>query len=607
METIQQTQTKIGTQQNQPLVDATLTLNQTRALEEFIQQLDGNAPRRTVALLGPHGSGKSTLIVELLESPRPRRTTLKRRVLGFVADASLLDTRITPWIQLVNSVLDKLTDLAQPTPPMMIADLKTELRELARLENRNDEAAKVTSDLASAAFAHHWRSAFPRLILDIVMQNNATFVVALDHLERIEPVKAMQLMEAAQYFLGAPGCTTLLLADEASLINHLDQSEAGADGAAMLRKWASARVALKSSNFGKPITKAIARNEAIASPITKTNTGPTDVPAPVLQTLSATGHADEAVTHWRAAMRAIMRRAQDGQPITMSGELMAKVIALRYQAQALFNSARMDAGLLVGLERRIGNPRMAEVGNEFDTLVAADENLKTLLKSQPMFGSVEVRDLATALRLAFSEEAANSLVMEAAAEMGNTGTSRSTLTDLKRTTSNILRSVASTATAATEAIPSSWVNIGTAVATAISLACGLFILDRLIKLLMLSAQTALGGLLQLDVNALLPATNDLANSGASIAAEMVGIGLATLIFLFWGRNHKLHSAALGLIIGGMAANLIDHVAYGAVLNYIHLGQLPAFNLAHVGLLMGGALLLVSMLRNGFVAARTSEG
>ncbi|NJM40956.1 MAG: hypothetical protein HC853_09365, partial [Anaerolineae bacterium] len=129
--------------------------------------------------------------------------------------------------------------------------------------------------------------------------------------------------------------------------------------------------------------------------------------------------------------------------------------------------------------------------NEFDTLVAADENLKTLLKSQPMFGSVEVRDLATALRLAFSEEAANSLVMEAAVEIGHTDTSRSTLTDLKRTTSNILRSVANTANAATEAIPSSWVNIGTAVATAISLACGLFILDRLIKLLMLSAETAL--------------------------------------------------------------------------------------------------------------------
>jgi lipoprotein signal peptidase len=185
--------------------------------------------------------------------------------------------------------------------------------------------------------------------------------------------------------------------------------------------------------------------------------------------------------------------------------------------------------------------------------------------------------------------------MDAPAEVADTG--RSTLTDLKRTTSSILRSVANTATAATEAIPSSWMNIGTAVATAVSLACGLFILDRLIKLLMLSAQTALGGLLQLDVNALLPASTDLVNSGAAIAAELVGIALAALIFVFWGCNHKLHAAALGLIIGGMAANLIDHVAYSAVLNYIYIGQLPAFNLAHVGLLMGGTLLLVSMVKN----------
>jgi lipoprotein signal peptidase len=517
----------------------------------------------------------------------------------------LLNTRITPWIQLVNSVLDKLTDLAQPTPPMMIADLKTELRELARLENRTDEASKVTGELASAAFAHHWRSAFPRLIMDIVMQNNATFVVTLDHLERIEPVKAMQLMEAAQYFLAVPGCTTLLLANESTLVNHLDQTQAGADGDAMLRKWASARVALKPSSFAKtdgatasPGTKSIARNEAAGSSITKTSST-TDVPVPVMAllsaTLSANGQSEDAVKHWRGAMRAIMRRAQDGQPINVSSELMAKVIALRYHTQTLFNSARMDAGLLVGLERRIGNPRLAEVGNEFDKVVAESENLKTLFKAQPLFGSVEMRDLATALRLAFSEEAASSLVMDTPAEVADTG--RSTLTDLKRTTSSILRSVANTATAATEAIPSSWMNIGTAVATAVSLACGLFILDRLIKLLMLSAQTALGGLLHLDVNALLPASTDLVSSGAAIAAELVGIALAALIFVFWGRNHKLHAAALGLIIGGMAANLIDHVAYSAVLNYIYIGQLPAFNLAHVGLLMGGVLLLVSMVKN----------
>ncbi|NJM40955.1 MAG: hypothetical protein HC853_09360 [Anaerolineae bacterium] len=44
---------------------------------------------------------------------------------------------------------------------------------------------------------------------------------------------------------------------------------------------------------------------------------------------------------------------------------------------------------------------------------------------------------------------------------------------------------------------------------------------------------------------MLPATTDLANSGAAIAAEMVGIGLATLIFLVLGAQPQAARSGAG--------------------------------------------------------------
>ena len=637
-----------------------LTTNQADALNEIIRQLDGSAPRRTIALYGPRGSGKTTLISELLESPRPRRTVLQRKVVGFVADAGLLDTRLAPWIQLVNSVLDKLTELAQPTPPMMIADLKTELRELVRLEMRNDEASRVTSELAAAAFAHHWRSAFPRLLLDIVMQMNAALVVALDHVEQLEPVPAAQLLEAARYFLNAAGCTTVLLADENALIAKLDASGSGIDGEYVLNQWASAKLVLHPSPsgrlnrtanpFGSQLLSSTPAVRDVAHDAT-TATSPAnhaDVPGPVLATLRNTGQLDAAVNQWRAAMRAVIRRAQDGGPSSnVGGELMAKVVALRYLHTELFDAARFDAALLVGLERRVGNPRLAEVGNEFDRVVAADEKLKSLFKSQPLFGNIETRDLATALRMAFTEDAAGQLGQPATAPALGTADAVSTgaarfspvallqraLPNLKQATqratqqatSGLLRGMPQRQSAsdavsgqmlpalnvapnaapdaatrampriAARSMPSDIPNIYVGLATTLSLAAGTFILDRIIKLAMLGAQPAAEGLLRLDASTLMPANINLLNSGAAIAAELLGVALAALIFVFWGRSNKLYAASLGLMLGAFSANLIDRMAYGAVLNYIHVGQLPTFNLAHVALAGGVILMIVAML------------
>jgi len=624
-----------------------LTTNQADALNEIIRQLDGSAPRRTIALLGPRGSGKTTLISDLLENPRPRRTVLQRKVVGFVADAGLLDTRLAPWIQLVNSVLDKLTELSQPTPPMMIADLKTELRELVRLENRKDEASHITSDLASAAFAHHWRSAFPRLLLDIVMQMNAAMVVALDHVEQLEPALAAQLMEAARYFLNAAGCTTILLADENALVAKLDESGPGVDGELVLNQWASTKLVLHPAPSGR-LSRApesqqtrLVSATAAAQPLRNASQmDHADVPGPVLAMLRSTGQVDAAVSQWRAAMRAVIRRAQDGQASNVTGELMAKAVALRYLHPELFDAARFDAALLVGLERRVGNARLAEVGNEFDKVVASDEKLKSLFKSQPLFGNVEIRDLATAMRMAFTEEpvgvvdgtsnpaSAGALIASAAPSRTTTGTGSTLWPDLKRTATGLLRNLQTATASASSAVsaaassaassaamprtvgaprsanaaralprslPDNVLNIGVALATFVSLAAGTFILDRVAKLIMLGAQPALEGLFRLDVSALIPANLNLLNSGAAVAAELLGVALSILIFLSWGRTNKIYAASLGLMLGAFSANLIDRMAYGAVLNYIHVGQLPTFNFAHAGLALGVVLLIVGML------------
>ena len=116
---------------------------------------------------------------------------------------------------------------------------------------------------------------------------------------------------------------------------------------------------------------------------------------------------------------------------------------------------------------------------------------------------------------------------------------------------------------------------------------------------MLFRSPILGGLLELT-----PVSRNIAdvmNSGLAIGAELAGVALALLMLIFWGvsraagRGGMLYAVSFGLILGSMLANLLDRVVYGAVLNFIHVGSLPVFNLAHIGLLLGAMALAVSML------------
>ncbi len=111
----------------------------------------------------------------------------------------------------------------------------------------------------------------------------------------------------------------------------------------------------------------------------------------------------------------------------------------------------------------------------------------------------------------------------------------------------------------------------------------------------------------------------LADSGfAWRGAILIGVStlvLAYVIFLLW-RGRKTSSLplrlALALILGGAVGNLYDRVVHGTVTDFIevYLGRhyFPAFNVADSSISVGGALLLLEMLRakNKTVEANVPE-
>lgn len=82
------------------------------------------------------------------------------------------------------------------------------------------------------------------------------------------------------------------------------------------------------------------------------------------------------------------------------------------------------------------------------------------------------------------------------------------------------------------------------------------------------------------------------------AAAVVGM---LVFFAHSGRRHPLLPVALGLVLGGSVANLVDRVRLGYVTDYLDLVYWPAFNLADTFIVVGVGLLFLS-----FVAADRSS-
>lgn len=87
------------------------------------------------------------------------------------------------------------------------------------------------------------------------------------------------------------------------------------------------------------------------------------------------------------------------------------------------------------------------------------------------------------------------------------------------------------------------------------------------------------------------------STSAVIALTAVAVGAMLVFFARTAQRHPLVSIALGLVIGGSIANLLDRVRLGHVTDFLDFAYWPAFNLADTFIVVGVGLLFAS-----FVAA-----
>lgn len=89
---------------------------------------------------------------------------------------------------------------------------------------------------------------------------------------------------------------------------------------------------------------------------------------------------------------------------------------------------------------------------------------------------------------------------------------------------------------------------------------------------------------------------------AGPAIALVALGVA-----WWRRRTapRMEQAAYALIISGAIGNLLDRIARGFVVDFIHLHYWPVFNVADMAVVVGGALLALSLRKRAAAAAEPS--
>ncbi|MGH3137655.1 MAG: signal peptidase II [Gaiellaceae bacterium] len=73
------------------------------------------------------------------------------------------------------------------------------------------------------------------------------------------------------------------------------------------------------------------------------------------------------------------------------------------------------------------------------------------------------------------------------------------------------------------------------------------------------------------------------------------VGLMLWFFARSGKRHPVLPVALGLVLGGSIANLIDRVRLGHVTDFLDLVAWPAFNLADTFIVVGVAILFGALV------------
>lgn len=77
------------------------------------------------------------------------------------------------------------------------------------------------------------------------------------------------------------------------------------------------------------------------------------------------------------------------------------------------------------------------------------------------------------------------------------------------------------------------------------------------------------------------------------------LAMGALAFALYRRRgtFNVETAALLFVAGGALGNLIDRVARGYVVDFVHVEHWPVFNMADVFLVVGAALLLIAAYRH----------
>jgi signal peptidase II len=85
---------------------------------------------------------------------------------------------------------------------------------------------------------------------------------------------------------------------------------------------------------------------------------------------------------------------------------------------------------------------------------------------------------------------------------------------------------------------------------------------------------------------------------STTAVIVLTTAAVTAMLIFFARSaqrHPLLPVALGLVIGGSVANLIDRVRLGHVTDFLDFDYWPAFNLADTFIVVGVAALLLALI------------
>lgn len=105
--------------------------------------------------------------------------------------------------------------------------------------------------------------------------------------------------------------------------------------------------------------------------------------------------------------------------------------------------------------------------------------------------------------------------------------------------------------------------------------------------------------------------NDSPSQWRTLLLVLLSLGVVVLLTaMLWqsARDGRLTLWGLGLILGGAAGNVFDRMVWGRVTDFLefYIGQFhwPTFNIADSAIVVGGALLLLDLLRPKRQAAQT---